>query len=331
MKKIFIIFILLLLVTSLVGCSKDDLKAYMEAVDRTNDIKRGQILYEVKMETDFNTDGLSAEEIKQLSYIRKVESSAYVTFDGPQSKSIIKTYFNFGGLGFDTILYNDGEKTFVRMPILGKYIIMDGYEQEENIEASPISKEGIQKINEKWLKLLNNEDVTSGEKTLLDTEDGEVKVTRFSISPTEEQVKMLFKEAIKVLKEDEKLDDFISNNIYGYGVDEVTSMDDIFKDLESEIDKINVKEVKYDVYIDIDGYIIQNDIYVEVEARDPKPGEARTQKFTLKGIRWSIEKEQKFEFPLLTEENVLDTNDANQGMPFIFEGIFKPVGNKGDK
>jgi len=325
MKRIVCILFVLAIFINLTGCGKADLQTYREASKKTSEIKSGKMSYDIRVENEFNTAGLSQDVVKQLNYFRIIESKADITFSEAEGKNkiISRNYFNFGGMGFDSVFYDNKGVSFIKMPIVGKYMILEEMfkESQTNNDKENLSLDGtMKKIEEIWLSMLAEKDVVSGQNTILTTEDGEVKTTSFTIAPTEDQIRTFLKEVLDIIAEDKALENLIlSNEVMGNG--QKLSNGELAKNLENIINQIDIKDFSYTGYIDIDGYIIQEDIEVNMKMKDEKIGSVQSQKFTLQIKNWSIDKPQEFDFPELTEENTLDMSDMNQGVPIIFEDI----------
>lgn len=332
MKRFIAIIISLTLLISITGCSADALKVYRDAQKKTSEIKQGHLIYEVIAESKYNTEGLDEEEIKQLNYFGKVESKMDIVFkeDGENTEIISRNYFNLGGLGFDSAFYKDNEKMYIKTPILGKYVVLsnsiEGINESKdyNVENNN-EKEFMEKIfttiGEKWVQVLKEKDVVSGKKTLLSTEDGEVKATEFSITPSEGQIKELLKEVFTLLSTNEE---FMKAAALGFKTDEEYELETekILEELQNKIMDISIYDFKYTGYIDIDGYITQEDISFKVSNENAKPKEISESNVNIHKKTLSIEKEQVFDFPQLNEENTLELENLNQGMPFMLEGMF---------
>lgn len=46
-------------------------------------------------------------------------------FDDEKEKAIIRSYLNFGGLGYDFEVYINGEEVSMKLPVIGKYLKVD--------------------------------------------------------------------------------------------------------------------------------------------------------------------------------------------------------------
>ena len=122
MKKNMIIILTIILVLLLAACNTNNLEEYKKASEKTEQIKKGNTSGEFSLNMNFNTDGLSAEKIKNLNYYKDMKGSFNVSFDEESKKSIFRNYLNFGGLGFDFDIYANGDEMFMKLPVVGKYM-----------------------------------------------------------------------------------------------------------------------------------------------------------------------------------------------------------------
>jgi hypothetical protein len=162
MKKVMLIIITMLLAVSLASCVPDSLGDYKKAAEKTDQIKKGQTAGEFSVEMDFNTEGMTEDQIKGLNYFKNMKGSFNVVFDDEAKKGIFRNYMSFGGLGFDYDMFMNGEEMFMKLPVIGKYMRIDDLQasiieqqSDENVEL--ISGETQDEISAKWLGLLKKE------------------------------------------------------------------------------------------------------------------------------------------------------------------------------
>ena len=329
MKRIFIIIFALLLALSLASCSSDSLGDYKKSVENTEQIRKGQTAGEFSMEMEFNTEGMTEEQIKALNYFKDMKGSFNVAYDDEMEKGIFRNYLNFGGLGFDFDLFVDGKEVFMKLPVIGKYMRIDELQapmikQPGEEEMELISKETQDKIGEKWLGVLRAEDVFKGKDIVLTTPDGEVKTTEYTIKLSDEQVKSLAEYSIDILSKDEKLkenyEELIKKNADTL---KDTSFEKLFSDIKENMKDYSSEGFSYTAYVDIDGYIVNEMMAFTLKVDNAKPSTAKSLSYKLDIKNWDINKEQKFDFPVLTEENTLDMDQMEEGIPFMMEDLFK--------
>lgn len=329
MKRLMIVVLALLMAVSFLGCSLDSLGEYKKAVEKTDQIKKGQTAGEFSVIMDFNTEGMTEEQIKELNYFKDMKGSFSVAYDDDAEQGIIRNYMSLGGLGFDMDMYINGDEVFMKLPILGKYMRIDetqpplDMEQLENEGVMLLTQETQDKLSEVWIGLLRKEDVFKGKDIVLTTPDGEVKTKEYTIRLNDAQIKSLAKDALEILSKDEKLKRNYEDNFKKYiKYLKDTSFEKLLSDVGENIEKYTVEGFNYTAYVDIDGYLVNEMIEVELKIKDVKPASMSGIRYSLDIKSWDINKEQKFEFPVLTEDNTLDMNEVDKSMPPLMKDLF---------
>ncbi len=329
MKRIIIVIFALLLAVSLASCSFDSLGDYKKAAEKTEQIKKGQTSGDFSMVIDFNTEGMTEEEIKELNYFKEMKGSFNAAYDNDAEKVIFRNYLSFGGLGFDFDLYMNGKEVFMKLPVVGKYMRLDGLqapmitEQQGDGKPDFISKETLEELNANWLGILKKEDIFKGKDIILTTPDGEVKTTEYTIKLNDEQIKSLAVDSIDILSKDEKLKEYYEESIKNK-IEPLkdTSFEKLFSDMKENMKDYTSEGFSYTAYVDIDGYIVNEVIEFAPKFVDAEMS-VNSVSYKLDIKNWDINKEQKFDFPVLTEENTFDMDQMDQSMPFMIEDLFK--------
>jgi hypothetical protein len=328
-KRLIITIFAILLAVSFTGCSFDSLGDYKKAAEKTEQIKKGQMSGEFALVTDFNTDGMTEEQIKEMNYFKDMKGSFSATYDDDAERGIFRNYVNLGGLGFDFDLFMNGEELFIKLPVLGKYMRLDELktsmtkEQQDAFELDFISKEIQAELNAKWLGLLTKEEIFKGKDIVLTTPDGEVKTTEYTIKLNDEQIKSLAADSLDILSKDEKLkenyEEYIRKNLEPL---KDTSFDKLVSDIRENMKDFTVESFNYTAYVDIDGYIVNEVVEFAVKMEGAEKASMKGFSYKLETKNWDINKEQKFEFPVLTKENTVDMDQMDQNMPFMVEDLF---------
>lgn len=325
MKKMIAILLAAVLVLSLAACNTDNLAEYKKALEKTDQITKGQMSGEYSMVLDFDTEGLTAEEIKELNYYKDMDGSFNAVYDEEAGKGIYRNYFSFGGLGFDFDMYMNGTEMFMRLPVAGKYIRLDELKpaniNEEDFNQKIMSQESLKAITEKWVGLMKEEDVFKGKDIILTTPDGEVKTTEYTITLSNEQIKTLVSESVEIASKDESLKKFFDGYVKVNINEEELSFEEILEFYKKNIENYELESFKYTALVDIDGYIVNENIDISIKAaKDDLMFKGMDYNLNMKN--WDINKEQKFEFPVLTEENTMNMDNMEE-MPDLIEDLFK--------
>ncbi|HCX04248.1 MAG TPA: hypothetical protein DHM42_07140 [Clostridiales bacterium] len=315
MKKILTIILVILVVVSLIGCNQDYLQNYKEAVEKTDGRSQGKESIKISINNDFNQENISQEIIEELNYLKNIEFEITSSFNESYSKS--RAYIKYRGLGYDLNLYTGENETLVQIPIINKYIKIDsedlGFNEDEENNFERI--EGLtSKIQSEWLDLLQKEDVVKGKRDLMTTQDGDVKVDKYTISPSEEQLRLFLKKFFAVLRsEEESLKPLIQNQNGKVNVEEIVN------NLEDVIDEFEKITFKNEAYIDVDGYIVKEFINIDLENYDPQPGSNSKISVKVEVENWENEAEQIIEIPEVEESDIIDLDSMENN----FESFIK--------
>lgn len=331
-RRIALMIVLLVTVLTVAGCGNSGLADYKKAVDKTDQITKGQKSGEFSMTMDFNTEGMTQEDINELNYYRNMSGSFRSVFDHSKNQGIYRNYLNLGGLGFDFDLFKNGEEMFFKLPIVGKYMKMDDIMKEaiqstENPSTEEYSKmisdDTLETLSAEWVGMLKKEDIFKGKDIVLTTPDGEVKAKVYTITLNDSQVKALAENSINILSKDENLRNYFEDWMKKNEDQATADFDDFVAEMKAHILQDTVERFQYTAYVDIDGYIVDETVEVKIEREALEKGEPKTIAFHLEMKHWDINKDQKFEFPVLTVENTMKTDDLDQTMPNLFKDLFQ--------
>jgi hypothetical protein len=315
MKKIFIIILIILTVVSLIGCNQDYLQNYKEAVEKTDGRSQGKENIKISINNEFNQENISQEIIEELNYLKNIEFEMTSSFNKDYTKS--RAYIKYRGLGYDIKLYTSKNQTLVQIPIINKYIKIDsenlGFNEDEENNFEGI-KELTSKIQSEWLALLQKEDVVKGKRDLMTTQDGDVKVDKYTISPSEEQLRLFLKKFFAVLRSEQE-----SLKVLGQNQNEVASIEEIVNNLENIIDEFEKITFSNQTFIDVDGYIVKEFINIELENYDPQPGSNSKISVGVEIENWENEVEQTIAIPEIEESDLIDLDSIDNN----FESFIK--------
>jgi len=328
MKRIIIILVCVVTLISLVACGRNDLEDFKEAIQKTAEITKGSMAVKSKVEMEFNTDGLTEEEIKALNYVKNVVMNMNFKYNDEEERVIAKNYLSFGGLGFDLDFYMDKDKAFIKMPMLGKYIVISDMVMDSEESGSPEELDGSFIAFKKKLEgILQEENVFSGKDTIITTQEGEVKATEYNISLKDQQIKNLLGEIMVELSSNKEIErnfnKYIEFNMEGIDTPEDITLEGLLEDLDKAISRSTIKDFNYVAFVDIDGYIVKEDIVFEIEFMDTESGKVKDLRYQFSSEQWNINEDQDFDYPELNDDNTLDIESLNQGIPFMIEDIME--------
>ncbi|MDW7669249.1 MAG: hypothetical protein SCJ93_10525, partial [Bacillota bacterium] len=157
------------------------------------------------------------------------------------------------------------------------------------------------KIQKEWLELLQKEDVVKGKRDIMTTKDGDVKVDKYTIEPSEEQLRLFFKKVFAILRsEEENLVKLIQNE------DNDIDIGNIITNTEKAVEKFEKITFKNEAYIDIDGYIVKEYIYIVLEDYDPEPGSNSLISIDVEIENWENEIEQIIKIPEVNQDELIN-------------------------
>jgi hypothetical protein len=329
MKKSILAALVLVIAISLAACNTSSLEEYKQASIKTDQITRGKVSGEFTTMIELNTENMTAEEIKELNYYKDMKGSFNVSYDDEAGKSIFRNYINMGGLGFDFEVFMNGEEIFMKLPVVGKYMKLDEIEKSVNVDEAEeiISEETIELITKKWISLMNEDDVFKGKDIVLTTPDGEVKTTEYVIKLSDQQIKSLLKDGTDILSKDEKLKKFYTEYIQKNSDEsDVKSFESILAELETGIDNYKIENFVYTAYVDIDGYIVNETFEISASVIEPGDKGLKGLSYSLDLNNFDIDKEQNFDFPVLTNDNTMSVDEMDESMPDMMKDMFNNEG-----
>lgn len=302
MKKVCLIIGMVVIL--LTGCSTDALDAYQKAAVSTGKIDKGNLKIELGIHTTFITDGLTATQINDLNYFDEILLSMNIQFDHSKepSRVIAKSYYNFGGMGLDSVFYMHGQEMYIKIPITDKYVNLDNQELFQEESFSKI----FGPIQEKWHLVLNQEDVFKEKKTYILTDEGQIKTTMYSIDASESQLKGIGDAIVKVVKDENLLEKFAVETGNEAAVDNGFYLDQ----MEEYITRGVLVGFKGDAYVDFDGRLVKEAYTISLGIKDAKKGEPSTMDISFVIEYLNLGEEQVFRFPEIGEDEWMDMSNA---------------------
>lgn len=316
MKKL--VFILLMLL--LVSCDQDALNYYIESGEKTDTIDRAKSSLELNLEMDFSEDMITSNPsiVDLLSYVTYRSESK---FDRSSHEKMTYQYLGSEGFGIDTSYYEYDQGTFLKVPFVGKFLNLNEMDtiQETDFSAydrSPLTDEMLAYIKDEWMALVQEEDVVNLGNEIIDTPEGEVKVKKFVVTLSHEQIQSFLTQIIEKLRSDAYfIEVFESYPLYTLEDDQLVPFDAFEMDVQMFLDNMSdllddiiISNFKMTTYIDIDQYIIESnydislnfvgDLETVIEALDLK----------VNYLLYDLHEKIEFDFPSITE-NQLTTFD----------------------
>lgn len=298
------------------GCmSAADYESYMNAVIKTDEIRKGISTMEVSVENTLNQalmDQLTQEERETFEKMKSIKVNITNRFDLEKKQSIMDVYLYYNQLGTDIKVFKPSEnELYLKLPYLeGVFDIREGFDvnQMDTDKISGFTKE----VASQWNAMLEVENIFVGEKTIIENEDGEVKSTMYTVKPTVAQLDAFMRSLrTSVLSHQEELKIFLEEmNMAG---SDISKLDDAtYEDLVNAIfDSITITRYEETAYVDVDGYIIDEKMVIELqyESSENVNHIFETQRIEVHHQNWDIEKSQEFDFEFLDQLERLDMNE----------------------
>jgi hypothetical protein len=283
---------------------------------KTENMKRGKIEIDIINTIEYNTEGLDDEAIKILDKFDEIKFTSKGEFDKEKEKSIDEIYIVFGDLGYDLNIYSIDDSYYVEPLFINlgdkKYI---GIKMDDATIKRDLLEDLISEFNNKWHEILMEDNVVKGKKVLITTDDGEVKSREFTINLNNEQLKELLSYFLDIIKDNEEFQEYLEQLIYysdekGLSEEDKNEIYDLmyssFKEMLLESGELNLF---YKAYIDIDGYVVKEDIKFNLSNSEVDKGELKSINFEMTIKYTNIEKEQNLGFDMPTEENTISIEE----------------------
>lgn len=336
-RSISLVLIVILAASMLWGCSDKSYEDYKAAVLKTESVKKISGETDVNIKMDIETEGLDDKVKKNINMLKDIKVENVFKKDKNLAMNVSDIYVSLGGFGFDVEYYDDGEKPFIKMPMMEKYVYLSDFEKLSNggvseattDDANPvvfknpkefISEESIERIGELWNDSVQKENVFKGSESLIDTPEGEVKATKYQIKYSDKLFKELVGETIKIIANDPKITDK-DMNLFKIGDDKKD------KTIEAAVaimlENMTINNFTVENYIDIDGYIVKEDIVVDIGIKGEGKGHMSNFQMVISSKYYNIEKDQEIEIPNKSELQFLGDEELENGLPKLFENMFK--------
>ena len=303
MKRIILILMVYILTISTLGCKQSNLENYKAAMDKTDNMSKGLVMMEINTKTRYNTEGIEAEVLKTLKNFESTKITLKSSFDKEIQRAKDEGYVVFGELGYDFNIYNIEDKYYVEPLFFNlkdkKYIELT---QEDILPTEEMPEDLFKEFADKWAEIINEENVIKGKKILITTDDGEVKSREFTIDLKDEQLKELLLFFIDTLAENDEYKNILERMVYFSEEEELTEIqkDEVYAELFRNLKEylINTKGLTlfYKAYIDIDGYVVKEDIKFRFINQNVEPGGLKSIDFDMINQYTNIEKQQHLDF-----------------------------------
>lgn len=300
----------------LTGCvGGENYKEYIDAANKTDEISKGAQKIEVNITNTFNEEALKDMNIsdqKMFSALEQVTLNISSRFDHAKGQSLSSVYYVYQGLGTDIKLYQKSlDEMYLKLPF-------DSKMYQINQDIAKVNQEQVDfkslylTIGRDWNNMLKSENIFRGEKSIITSEDGDVKATKFTVKPTSAQL-IEFMGLLKsnVLSNDKMLMEYFGSFQEKGSIDSVT----FEKFVDALFGSMTITHFEDVAYVNIDGYVIDEQIEIEIDYNNTSDftNLLRHQKITIKSNHWDIEKKQDLDFSDLNQSEIVPIDQLTKG------------------
>ncbi len=314
-KKITVYIVILSFTILLTACQTKGLKTYQDAMKNTEAISKAEVIIESEIRTTFNKTGLTIEEEIELSAFESMKTKISTKYDDAEPERVESNiYYIAGAVGIDAAFYVNNGEVIIQIPLINMYMKLDDIMDDIDEEKSSLSKEPIEiqfdfnEVMKSWLSVFNEENVVVGNNTYIITDEGQVKTTAYSFKLDKEQLKtlketLLEKIDLKIL--DQLAMDYFKEFQFSQEKEE-------FKiNIEKLLDGFTLTYLEGEAFVDYDNRLIRQSFILYAKGNNPIPGNLKEFQIELTMTYTNLGENQEFDFPKLTEDNVLDKEELN--------------------
>lgn len=288
------------------GCQYGtDYKDYIEASDRTDQIKKGAIAFTFSMENQMSeiVNESDDETLKQMgSWLKKIVLNGMTHFDSDSQSSITELNYNLGGLGNDVTLYQPSkEEMYIKLPFDSRIFSLP---EGQNAEQYDAFGKALISIGSEWAQMMQKENIFIGEKTIIQNEAGDIKATKFTVRPTTEQLDT-FKSKLKVVLLDnvQLLNEVIKEQFSSVDLTD----EELSRMIRALFDTVDIGKYEEVAYMDMDGYLVDQTISIEIKyhSTSQMTNLFESQMIEIHTSYFDIEKAQSFDFSEIQKDSAV--------------------------
>ncbi|OJV63242.1 MAG: hypothetical protein BGO41_11165 [Clostridiales bacterium 38-18] len=300
--------ILLLVIVSLsfTGCQYGtDYKDYIEASDRTDQIKKGAVSFDFSMDNQMSelVNNSDDETLKQLgTWLKTIVINGITRFDRDNQSSITELNYKLAGLGNDVTLYQPAnDEMYIKLPFDSRWFSLPKAENSDQYNAFGTA---LIAIGSEWAQMMQKENIFIGEKTIIQNEAGDIKATKFTVRPTAEQLDT-FQSKLKVVLQNNVhlLNGMLKEQFSGVEM----SDEELGQLISALFDSIEIGKYEEVAYMDMDGYLVDQTIYIEIayHSSSQMTNLFESQKIELHISYFDIEKNQSMDFSEIQKDSAV--------------------------
>ena len=326
MKKIISIGLSLVLLFTLVGCNRTNLEEYENALKKSAQIKKSEMILEANITNDFREQVLFQQGLFGLNGFENISYKQRTKVDMEVKKVITEISTDIGGIAADFNMYLLDNRFFVEFlsPAISpkKYIevnqgdvnffnmqTFEEYEKNKDKNLLGVSDNTFKLIKDKWLEILSEENVFKGEKILITTEVGEVKAREYTIETNKEQLKELSSFAFDTLLSSGEIERGMEENLTKQNDPELINQG--LNMIKRWIEDAKDLSFIYKAYIDMDGYIVEEKIDIIYESGQKYQSPLRKTQLRVNTQYLNIGKSPDFHMEEPNDKNTIKLEDLD--------------------
>lgn len=338
MKKIILMILIISLLFTTVGCGKSSLEEYNNALKKTSELEKGEMILEINVDNEFRESILHQQAVPFLKSLESIKLKQNIKTDLESQRALAEISASVGGFGVDFNMYVLGEKFYVEVlsPIISpkKYVevepgdvnffsmqTFEEYEKNKGKNTIGLSDDTFEKIKNKWLEILEDENVFKGEKILITTEAGEVKAREYTISIDTEQLVELINFSLDTIRNSGEIEKGIEEGKI-MEENELNNIYQLFDRLKEFVEDAKNLNFIYKAFIDIDGYIVEQKMSFLYESGTKYNNPIKKSEIDVFVQNLNIGKTPSFDMEEANEENTLKLEDLNvMEFPLFNQGV----------
>lgn len=302
------LLLILALIMTMTGCSGAAYDKLMKAEAKTDAATTGVTTTRITLENDFDTTNLTAEELKMVNYMKKVTYEGTARFDRERGQMASDLYLSMGGIGFDAEVYSFDGETYIKLPVMKKYMNVEDLMTFEGASVGAqqevLSKAALEKLGDIWSAVATPDNVKKTGSALLRTDYGDLKTTRYTIEVDPAVVQTALIDSVKVISED-----LAERN---------TQAD--FSAVAGEMTALEMDEVSMISEVSSSGYVVRDDVLI----RYHQPGLATSIRIEI--IRDKLDEAIALSLPEITASDLYTSEALDREMPGALDDLLGTFG-----
>jgi len=318
MKKMFgMLLVFILIAFTLTGCmGGEDFESYMKALEKTESINQGASQIEVTVESTFNETLLSefsSDERRVFEQLKSYNFKLENHFNRELDQSIYDVFYFNNNLGMDLKLFQKSkDEMYLKLPFMSAlYAVENSFQlNDESLDLGAF----MTSVSQSWNAMLGAENIFVGEKTIVKNDDGEVKATLFSVKPTSTQLDIFMRQLRAEILENKSILLETFNSLQSSNEGSTLTESNFEAIVNALFNSMTIKRYEETAYVDLDGYVIDENIIIEIEyASNENFSNLFTyQTITIHTMKWDIERPQNLDFGIVDVLEILPISELEE-------------------